>query len=313
MNRTDLNCPQDIYVNKFYTSPHLSRFYFPLSVLNCVIDSCLPITAVGGSALLLVAFIRFPQLREVPSNLLHASQAVSDLLVGLLIQPLITARHVTFLLGDCSLTQSNFSNGFVTYWIHALLFASCLNICLITVDRYICIVHSLRYHTVVTEEKVTRAISASWLFSLAFAIIQTVPFIPGATILRSTARVFAIIPPALLVFITFFCYFKMAKIARRHKRQIRAQMNVYQGPTEQDFQSTKTTFLTVSLTLLLCLPTVVVVLGLYASKNFELLEAVMPFVASLACLNPSINPLVYYARSRKIRRYVWKVLKCEYN
>ncbi|XP_078363877.1 trace amine-associated receptor 5-like [Oculina patagonica] len=312
MNRTDLNCSPDI-TNKYYTSPHLRRFFFPLAVLNCIIDGCSPITSVGGSALLLVAVIKFPQLREVPSNLLLASQAVSDFLIGLLIQPLITARHISFVLGDCLLAQSNFLKAFASYWTHALLFSSCLNICLITVDRYICIAHSLRYQTLVTEERVIRAIIASWSFSLVFASVQVVPFLPGSTVLRSTVRPFSVIPPTLLVLITFVCYFKMTKIARRHERQIRAQINQFLAPTEQDFQSTKTTLLMVGVTLLFCLPMVCVVIVLYASNNFELLEAVIPFVATFACLNPSINPLVYYARSRKIRRYVWKVLKCELN
>ncbi|KAJ7374587.1 hypothetical protein OS493_004925 [Desmophyllum pertusum] len=310
MNTSDLNCPLDI-TNKFYSSPHFRRFYFPLAVINCVIDGCLPITSVGGSALLIVAFIKFPQLRDVPSNFLLASQAVSDLLIGLLVQPLLTARHVSFLLGKCLITQSIFWKGFTSYWSYALLFASCLNICLITIDRYICIVHSLRYQTLVTDERVIKAITVSWLFSLAFAI-QGVPFLPETlTSLKTIVRVFSVIPPLLLVFTTFFCYSKMAKIARRHKRQIQTQMNVIQGPTEQDFQSTKTTLLMVGVIFLCYVPAVIVVLGVYANNNLALLEAIKPFVITLAFLTSSINPLVYYVRSRKIRRYVWKVLKCE--
>ena len=312
MNSTDLNCPLD-FTSKFYTSPHLSRFYFPLSVLNCIIDVCLPITSVGGSALLLAAVIKFPQLREVPSNLLLASQAVSDLLIGLLIQPLITARNIRVLLGHCFLKQSNFLNGFSNYCAHSLLFSSCLNICLITLDRYICIAHSLRYQTLVTEERVIRAISASWLFSLAFATIQAVPFLPGSTILINTARAFAVIPPALLVIIALVCYFKMTKIARRHKRQIQAQMNAIQAPTEQDIRSTKTALLMVGVIFLCYMPGVCLSMAFrfHGSKNPAMLEAIRMFIITLAFLNPSINPLVYYARSRKIRRYVWKVLKCE--
>lgn len=58
MNQTDENCSLDI-TNKFYTSLHLRRFLLPLAVLNCIIDSCLRITSVGGSALLLVAAPNF--------------------------------------------------------------------------------------------------------------------------------------------------------------------------------------------------------------------------------------------------------------
>ena len=306
MNRTDLFCPLDI--TNHFTSPNLKRFYYPLVLLNCIIEGCLPITSVGGSALLLAVVIKFPQLREVPSNLLLASQAVSDLLIGLVAQPLMTVRHASFLLGDCLLELSNFWQNFASYWIHVLLYSSCLNICLITVDRYICIAHSLRYQTIVFEKRVIRAISASWLFSLAFGLPV---YLPETSIFRSAVRAFSAFPLALLVFITILCYFTMAKISRRHRRQIRAQININQGPTEQDFQSTKTTLLMVGVIFLCYLPAVIIALVFYASKNFEFLEATIPFIATLAFLNPSINPLVYYVRSKKIRRYVWKVVKCE--
>ena len=313
MNRTDLSCQFDI-INKFYTTPHLRRFFFPLAILNCVVEGFLPVTSVGGSALLLVAVIKFPELREIPSNLLLASQAVSDLLIGLMVQPFLTARHIGLLLGHCLLSKNNSLKIFASYTLYGLLFSFCINICLINMDRYICIAYSLRYQDVVTKERVLLAICASWLFSLAFATIQALPFLPGASILKTSARAFSTIPPVLLVFTTFLCYFKLTKIARRHQRQIRAQMNVRstmkQHPTQQDFQSTKTALLMVGVIFLCYMPAVIVVLGLYASKDFAFLEAVKPFLATLAFLNPSINPLVYYARSRKIRRYVWKVVKC---
>ena len=310
MNKTDLTRQCDI-INEFYTTPHLRRFFFPLAVLNCVVDGFLPVTSVGGSALLLVAVIKFPQLREIPGNLLLASQAVSDLLIGLMVQPFLTARHIGLLLGDCLLSTNNSLKFFASYSVYGLLFSSCLNICLITMDRYICIAYSLRYQDIVTKERVVLAISASWVLSLAFATVQALPFLPGVTILKTSARAFSVIPPVLLVIITILCYSKMTKIARRHQRQIRAQMNVSNDhPTQQDFQSTKTALLMVGVIFLSYVPAVIVVLCLYASKDLAFLEAVKPFLATLAFLNSSINPLVYYARSRKIRRCVWKVVKC---
>ena len=309
MNRTDLTCQLDI-ISKFYTTPHFRQFFFPLAVLNCVVDAFLPVTSVGGSALLLAAVIKFPQLREIPGNLLLASQAASDLLIGLMVQPFLTARHVGLVLGHCLLSTNASLKFFASYSLHGLLFSSCLNICLITMDRYICIAYPLRYQDIVTKERVVLAISATWLFSLAFATVQALPFLPGVTILKTSARAFSVIPPVLLAFITVLCYSKMTKIARRHQRQIREQMNVGSHPTQQDFQSTKTALLMVGVIFLCYVPAVIVVLVLYASKDVAFLEAVKPFLATLAFLNPSINPLVYYARSRKIRHYVWKIVKC---
>jgi len=201
MNKTDLTRQCDI-INEFYTTPHLRRFFFPLAVLNCVVDGFLPVTSVGGSVLLLVAVIKFPELREIPRNLLLVSQALSDLLIGLMVQPFLTARHIGFLLGDCLLSTNNSAKFFANYSVYGLLFSSCSNICLITMDRYICIAYSLRYQDIVTKERVVLATSASWVFSLAFATVQALPFLPGVTILKTSANAISAIPPVLLVFIT---------------------------------------------------------------------------------------------------------------
>lgn len=278
MNSPDPSCPLDI-ANKFYTVPHLRRFFIPLAVFNCVINSFSPVTSIGGSALLLVAVIKFPHLRDVPSNRLLASQAVSDLLIGILVQPFLTIKQVSFLVGDCVLvTPGNILNRFASYWIHVLLFSTCLNI-FITVDRYICIAYSLRYQTIVTEKRVVRAIIASWIFSLVF----TGPtYLPETTILTTAARMFSVLPPALLVIITFLCYSKMAKIARRHKRRIKAQTNSFPVPFEQDFQSTKTSLLMVGVIFLCYVPAIIMALSLYASKDVAFFEAMIPFVSTLA-------------------------------
>ena len=309
MKSTDpAKCPLDVR-NEFYTSPHLRRFFVPLTVFNCIINSFSPVTSVGGSALLLAAVIKFPHLREAPSNVLLASQAVSDLSSGVLVQPFLTVKQVSLLVGNCMfITPGNNLNRFASYWIHALLFSTCLNVCLITVDRYICIAYSLRYQTIVTEKRVLQAVSISWLFSLALAGPS---YLSKITIFKATARILSVLTPSFLVVITFLCYSKMAMIARRHKRNIKAQMNSFQIPCEQDFQSTNTSLLMVGVIFLCYVPAIIMALSLYASKDVAYFEALIPFVSTLAFLNSSINPLVYYARSRKIRRYVCKVLNCK--
>lgn len=112
MNESDSNCGLHI-IKKFYSS----QPFYSLAVLNCVIEGCLPITSVGGSILLLVAVFKFPQLREVPSNILLASQAVADLLIGLVIQPYLAARHAGFFVGICLLPESAISKGFINFFL----------------------------------------------------------------------------------------------------------------------------------------------------------------------------------------------------
>ena len=115
MNSANADCPFNI-TDEFYTSSQLSKGFYLLSILNLVIDSCLPVISVGGSTLLILAIFKFPHLREVPSNLLLTSQAVCDLLIGLFAQPLIAVRLASRLFGfaDC-LLQQNFLNALGMY------------------------------------------------------------------------------------------------------------------------------------------------------------------------------------------------------
>lgn len=310
MNSANADCPFNI-TDEFYTSSQLSKGFYLLSILNLVIDSCLPVISVGGSTLLILAIFKFPHLREVPSNLLLTSQAVCDLLIGVFAQPLIAVRLASRLFGfaDC-LLQQNFLNALGMYVTHFLLYSSCLNLCLITVDRYVCITHPLGYQSLVTVKTALKAIIACWSLSVAFAAVPVFLTHKADTLSPViTSRAVACIPPLLLVFTTFFCYFKMTRIARRHWMLIRALVSDTNNPTKQDVKSTRTTLIMVGVVFLCYVPTTSAVLGLYITNNLALLEVVLPFLSTLTFLNSSINPLVYYVRCRRIRRYVWKVIK----
>ena len=142
-----------------------------------------------------------------------------------------------FLLEYAFSLRAPFRRASLIFFFHAFPYFSALNICLITMDRYISIAHSLRYLALVTEQRVFKAIAVAFLLALALAIVRTVPVLNEAT------NGFASVVPALFLLITtIVCYYKIARIANRHQRQIRAQMNAAQGPCERDFHSTKTTF-----------------------------------------------------------------------
>ena len=128
---------------------NVREFSFLLSAIGAVITTVLPVLSIGGSGLLLIVITKYPQLRNVPSNLLLASLGVADLLIGLLVQPLHGAACVCVLFGKrCSFIS--FSN--VHFYVGSFLtYSSCLNIAFITIDRYICIVESLRYPAIMTK------------------------------------------------------------------------------------------------------------------------------------------------------------------
>ena len=138
-----------------------------LAVFGAVLSFVLSSLSIAGSILLVAVILRFPQLRHVPSNLLLISLGASDLLIGLLAQPL---------LGLCALSTESCASIvpippiFLLYFGSFLFYSSCLNLTMMTVDRYICIVESLRYQTIVTEGKVCLTIFISWSISVVMPV-----------------------------------------------------------------------------------------------------------------------------------------------
>ncbi|XP_078352675.1 cannabinoid receptor 2-like [Oculina patagonica] len=281
---------------------NVREYSFPLAVFGAVLTSILPFLSIGGSVLLLVVIVKFPQLRHVPSNLLLASLAVSDLLIGLLVQPLHAAGCL------CALTKSHcwiFPSSFLFYVGSLLAYSSCLHVAMITIDRYICIVESLRYLTIVTETRAIRAILISWLISAVLPVMRLIPFFP-----MTVFRVFQIVMLSSVLSVIFFCYGKIFCISQRHKRQIISQLQaVTQGPIEQEFQSAKTVLLVAGAVFLSYAPLIAVQLSLNANLIKDHVKIVHPFAVTLFLLNSSVNPLIIFFRSRKLRRFLKKLFK----
>ena len=113
-------------------------------IINCVLNAPLMLISILGNALVLAAIIRTPSIRST-SMIMLCSLAVSDLLVGLIAQPIFIALKVT---KDRSVYHVWSMIG------PALCGASLLTITAITVDRFLALHYHMRYTTLVTKSRV---------------------------------------------------------------------------------------------------------------------------------------------------------------
>lgn len=271
------------------------------AVFGAVLSFVLSFLSIVGSILLVVVIIAFPQLRRVPSNLLLISLGASDLLIGLLAQPL----H-----GLCALSTENCASivpipPIVLLYFGAFLFySSALNLAMITVDRYICIVESLRYQTIVTESKVYFFIFISWLITAILPVTHLFPWFMAVTL------VLQIIFVSFVLFINIFCNARIFCISRCHKRQIRCQQQpLTHGPIKQDFKSAKTVFLVIGAVLVSYVPLIVIKLLLTAGITSDYVKLGHPFATAFFLLNSSVNPWIIFFRSKKLRRFLKRLFK----
>ena len=287
------------------------QYSVPLAVFGAVLTSLLPVFSIAGSALLVTVIMKFPQLRQIPSNILLASLALSDLLIGLLIQPLFAAFSWCTMTSSSSICKNlmdiNATVGM--YFASVLMFSSSLSVAVITIDRYICIVESLRYISIVTKTRVIRTVIISWLIGVVLPAIRLFPSLQGTVL-----RVFQFLLLSAMLCINIFCYLRIFFISQRHKRHILSQLQaVMQGPIEQDFKSAKTVFIVVGAVFLSYTPLIMIQFLLHFDPLQDEVKIIHPFSVTIFLLNSSLNPLIIFCRSRKLRRFLIKLFKREMN
>ncbi|RWS01514.1 putative G-protein coupled receptor No9-like protein [Dinothrombium tinctorium] len=127
-----------------------------VAVLICVIINA---AVIAGNILVIVAVFFSSKLRTI-TNFFIVSLAVSDLLLGVAILPYSLPLHVfeVWLFGDV------WCMGWlvIDVWLTT---ASILNLCAISIDRYLAVTRPVRYRSIMTSRKAKLMIAAVWILS----------------------------------------------------------------------------------------------------------------------------------------------------
>ena len=143
-----------------------SRYGFEERITIGVILSVIIFFSVGGNVLVCVAIVTERTLRKT-SNYFIISLAIADMLVAILV--------MTFAVANDIMGYWVFGGAFCDIWISSDVMcstASILNLCAISLDRYIHIRSPLHYERWVTRKRTLLVITAMWLLS---ALISFLP------------------------------------------------------------------------------------------------------------------------------------------
>ncbi len=265
-------------------------------IINSVLNAPLMLISILGNALVLAAIIRTPCIRST-SMIMLSSLAVSDLLVGLITQPLYIAQENT---------QDS-----IVYHVWMVIGASLSGISLvtitaITVDRFLALHYHMRYATLVTEARVKYTLVIIWL-----AAVPTSGFFfwntRVHTILSSVGNIICLI-------ICTFCYIRIYLIVRRHQLDIHAQQQAVQSSNAENNlniarlkRSAMNTFV-FYIVMIICYLPVYVVLTLYGISEKDW-QREWDFAQTAVYMNSSINPFLYCWRLRELRTAVVKTAR----
>ncbi|XP_039708139.1 trace amine-associated receptor 7a-like [Pteropus medius] len=118
--------------------------------------------AVFGNVFVMISILHFKQLHS-PTNLLIASLACADFLVGVTVMPFSAVRSVE----GCWYFGESYCK-FHTCFDGSFCYASIFHLCFISLDRYIAVSDPLLYPTRFTISVSVMCIAFSWLFSIIY-------------------------------------------------------------------------------------------------------------------------------------------------
>ena len=272
------------------------------------INAFFSVAAFLGNTLILVALHKESSLHP-PSKLLYRNLAVTDLCVGIIVEPLKVASWISMVNKKwkicyyVSLTNS----------LSALLLCtvSLFTLTALSLDRLLALLLGLRYRQVVTLRSIYITEVVVWIFSIIFTFINV--WIPLVRL-----WLFRTVLPICLV-TSVFSYTIILVTLHHSQNQVQnhiGQRQPCQAVALNTARYRKAVYsaLWVQVALVACyLPFFITVVHvvLASQRGRRMSSSVWlawQFTATLIYLNSSLNPLLYYWKIREVRQAVKETL-----
>ena len=243
------------------------------------------------------------------ANWLVLSLAVADFWVGVAVFP--SSFFCNYSAELCNLrVQMAF------YWF--FLHSSVTNLCVLTWDRYIAIVHPFKYNTSMTERRPGMVIFIAWLVPFAISLSRLV----GSYVTNSHTALTALQLTSVSAFdiiscvLLFYAAVRILAVARvQSNQEVAIEMQVQ--PSHSSTEPATSRRRRKPNTALFIIALVLFFLGCYIVVTFLVLCATFSckvsdeaglIVTLLLVLNSAVNPLVYACLKRDIKMEITKLI-----
>ena len=271
------------------------------SISLSAVNILLSITATLGNSLILVALHKESSLHP-PSKLLYRCLATTDLLVGLITQPIYAAYWMSLVHEQWSICQFSFYATGVTGY--ALCTVSMLTLTTISVDRLLAMLLGLRYKEIVTLRRTYNILAIFWIVSLVsgffFHLNNRITFW------------FSVTGAPLCIVISIASYTKIFRAISHHQAQI--QDYAQQQPSQPNalimarYRKAVYSALWVQLVLVVCyVPNMTV--EIVISKGLSNFMVIRGMANVLVFFNSTLNPFLYCWKISEVRRAVKQTIR----
>ena len=250
-----------------------------------------------GPPIFLITFVIYRKVGlQTPSNLLLGSLAVSDILVGLLVQP----GYVAYRLVENR-------NGFVPCAIRMLFsigFYNCygvsfMTLCTISCERLIALLYHLRYRSIVNRQRVLKTVLFIWVVNILLKLLQWAH--------NHTFRGIHLSLWLASLFIAVATQCRIFYIIRHHQRQIQ-QLHSMTSTRQMQIKLAINVASIIAIYCAFNLPVLVITTSDQIVQRHIESYNVYSWAETTAFMTSTVNPLVCFWRVKTIRNAIIEFL-----
>ena len=286
-NRTSqMSCRQEILDSKSY--------HYDLNISIIVINTPFAIFAVLSNLLIVITIGKSQELR-VPANILLGSLAVTDLLVGLITQPLFITWRL-MLHYPSTICNSEVVHSLYECFLHLCAGSSFLSLAYLSTDRFLAVSKPLHYRANVTTTQAARNMVILWLAWIGIVVLRY-----SGIDEETNQTITSVIAGTLVIYLVAAQIALIVSVKRNSIQDLLSEGNATVIASKREARIALTIVYIFLALLVFLLPAVVVqiVMG-FTSSNKSKTELNLAISALL--INSSVNPLIYFWRGRDLRK-----------
>lgn len=268
-----------------------------------------------GNILTIVAVVRFYHLQTI-TNKFVVNLAASDIMVG------VVLLYHSMLYIIPVLIKQKLSCLFFTVATSIPLMTSVINMAMISVDRYVAIVHPLRYPSIMTSRRTTIAILLPWIYNTLFAC--TIFFLntwssktPACRLidLATDNYLYALVimqffVPVMVIFTSYVLILKEVHKVNKRQVHLRLPPGVSTHSMGKITKATKTLFIVIGLFLVCWTPYFLYIFIICSTKRPNNVTIYNIFIF-LGLINSCLNPIVYGWKNKDFRKAFKTLLRLQ--
>ncbi|XP_062609052.1 octopamine receptor Oamb-like [Saccostrea cucullata] len=291
------------------------RTIFFLGVLSVAIIPFI----LTGNLLVLISLVKFKFRFRNVTNLFVGSLSVADCLLAVLTLPV----YVAFYFDGDRLASIKYLCICKYSSVVCSMSASLTSLVAIAADRYIAIIHPLKYPSVMTRKKAFVVIFAIWIYNLSLFVLPF--FVNNYSEETKECDFFKVLPKAYSMSSTFgaifvclastlYMYIRIFVVAQKHRKRLdkyrKSTKSSLDRKFEKDAKSAKTMALILFLFFLFWIPFMVAGPLKYLNLEKDLIESIKSMAVFIAMCNSGVNPVVYCWMRKDFRAAFTALIKC---